>query len=159
MKSRTWHSFQPFKKGSKVWLEGRHLKCALPNPKFAAKREGPFTVTKVLSPMTYKLRLPQSWKIHNTFHASLLSPYNKNEIHGWNFPAPPPDLIDNEDHYEVEKIIHHKGALSRQQYLIHWKGYSTEEDSWLPKMEFSAAKELLQDYKNSLRPPHSSAYR
>ena len=93
MKSQTWRSFQPFKKGSKVWLEGRHLKRALPNPKFAAKREGPFTITEVLSPITYRLRLPQSWKIHNTFHMSLLSPYHENEIHGQNFPSPPPDQI------------------------------------------------------------------
>ena len=37
MKSRTWQNFQPFKKGSKVWLEGQNLKWSLPNPKFAAK--------------------------------------------------------------------------------------------------------------------------
>ena len=95
-----------------VWLEGRSLKQSLPNPKFAAKREGPFTIMEVLSPVTYKLRLPQSWKIHNAFHTSLLSPYHENEIHGWNFPSPPPDLIDNEEHYEIEKIIHHKGTPS-----------------------------------------------
>ena len=112
MKSRTWRNFQPFKKGAKVWLEGRNLKRSLPNPKFAAKREGPFTITEVLSPVTYKLRLPQSWKIHNTFHTSLLSPYHENEIHGQNFPSPPPDLIDNEEHYKIKWIIHHKGILS-----------------------------------------------
>ena len=77
-----------------------------------------FTITEVLSPVTYKLQLPRSWKIHNTFHASLLSPYHENEIHGQNFPSPPPDLIDNEEHYEIEKIIHHKGTLSRRQYLV-----------------------------------------
>ena len=158
MKSRAWHSFHPFKKGSKVWLEGRHLKCALLNPKFATKQEGPFTITEVLSPVTYKLRLPQAWKIHSTFHASLLSPYHENEIHGWNFPAPPPDLIDNEEHYEIEKLIRHKGAPTRQQYLVRWKGYSIEEDSWLPETEFTAAKEILQDYKNSLRSSHSSVH-
>ena len=93
------------------------------------------------------------------FHTSLLSPYHENEIHSQNFPSPPPDLIDNEEHYEIEKIICHKGTPSQWQYLIRWKGYSVEEDSWLPKAEFSAAKELPLDYKNSLHHPHSSVSR
>ena len=156
MKSRTWWNFQPFEKGSKVWLEGQHLKHSLPNLKFAAKWEGPSTITDVLSPITYKLWLPQSWKIHNTFHASLLSPYLKNEIHRRNFPFLPLDLIDNKEHYEIEKIICHKGALSCWQYLVHWKGYSAKEDSWLPETEFSSVKELCQEYKNSFHPPYSS---
>ena len=95
-----------------VWLEGRNLKQSLPNPKFTAKREGLFTITEVLFPVTYKLRLPQLWKIHNMFYASLLSPYHENEIHSQNFPSPPPDLIDNEEHYEIKKIIRHKGTPS-----------------------------------------------
>ena len=53
--------------------------------------------------------------------------------------------------------IHHKGAPSHRQYLVQWKGYSADEDSWLPEEEFSAAKELLLDYKNSLHSPHSPA--
>ena len=141
----------------KVWLEGCYLKCSLSNPKFTTKQEGPFTITEVLSPVTYKLQLPQSWKIHNMFHASLLSPYHKNEIHRRNFPSLPLDLINNKEHYKIEKIICHKGTPSQWQYLIRWKGYSTEEDSWLPEKELSAAKELLQEYKNSLCPPQSSA--
>ena len=28
------------------------------------------------------------------FHASLLTPYKGNDIHGPNFPQPPPDLIN-----------------------------------------------------------------
>ena len=91
------------------------------------------------------------------FHTSLLSPYHENEIHGRNFPSPPPDLIDNKKHYEIKKIIHYKGAPSHWQYLVCWKGYSAKEDSWLPEAEFSAVKELLQDYKNSLHSPHSLA--
>ena len=55
MKARNWCTFTPSKKGDRVWLEGRNLWRSLPNPKFAAKREGPFTITAVLSPITYKL--------------------------------------------------------------------------------------------------------
>jgi hypothetical protein len=41
------------------------------------KREGPFEVEEVLGPVTYQLKLPTTWKIHNVFHAVLLKPHIK----------------------------------------------------------------------------------
>ena len=35
------------------------------------KREGPFLITEVLGPITYRLQLPASWRIHNVFHAEM----------------------------------------------------------------------------------------
>ena len=58
MAARTRQHFTPFKKGERVWLEARNLKQNVANPKFAPKREGPFTIVDVLSPITYHLRLP-----------------------------------------------------------------------------------------------------
>jgi hypothetical protein len=49
--------------------------------KMALKREGPFEVEEVLGPVTYRLKLPTTWKIHNVFHAVLLKPYIKTEVH------------------------------------------------------------------------------
>ena len=147
MASRTHKNFTPFALGDKVWLEARNLKRSISNPKFAAKREGPFTVTKVLSPIVYQLRLPKTWKIHNTFHASLLSPYHENDIYGPNFPAPPPDLVQGEEEYEIERILRHRGAPSRRSFLIRWKGYSAEEDSWVPERDLKHAKSALTNYK------------
>ena len=129
MSSRSRRGFKPFAKGDKVWLEARNLKHLIINLNFAPKWEGPFTITKVLSPIVYQLRLPRTWKIHPVFHASLLSPYPENEVHGKNFPVPPPDLINGEEEYEIEKIIRHRGTLSSHSFLIRWKGYSAEEDS------------------------------
>ena len=82
MSSRSQRGFKPFAKGDKVLLEARNLKCLIINPKFAPKQEGPFTIMKVLSPIVYQLHLPKTWKIHPVFHASLLSPYRENEVHG-----------------------------------------------------------------------------
>ena len=118
MSSRSQRGFKPFVKGDKVWLEARNLKRLIINPKFAPKWEGPFTITKVLSSIVYQLRLPKTWKIHPVFHASLLSPYRENEVHGWNFPAPPPDLVNEQEEYEIEKIIRHRRTLSSHSFLI-----------------------------------------
>ena len=112
---------------------------------------GPFTITKVLSPLSYKLKLPTSWKIHPIFHASLLTPYHENEIHGPNFPAPPPDLIDNEEEYEIERILKHRGPPKNRSYLIRWKGYTAEEDTWLKEAELGNATEFLYAYKKRIK--------
>ena len=60
MFSRNHQDFKPFKKGDKVWLEAKNLKCSIANPEFTLKREGPFIIIKVLSPITYQLYLPKT---------------------------------------------------------------------------------------------------
>ena len=147
MSSRNCQDFECFEKGDKVWLEVKNLKCSIANPEFTPKREGPFTIIKVLSPITYQLCLPKTWKIHPVFHTSLLSPYRKNSIHGPNFPAPPPDLIEGEEKYEIEKILCHCGTLIAYMFLIQWKGYSAKEDSWILEQDLKHAKFTLNDYK------------
>ncbi len=74
----------------------------------APKREGLFQIIKVLSPLTYSLNLPATWRIHNAFHAFLLTPYVENEIHGPNYTRPPAELEEHEEaEWEVERIIGH----------------------------------------------------
>ena len=58
MKDRNSGKFVPFAKGDKVWLEAQNLKCLYENRKFAPKREGPFLISEVLSPITYRLSIP-----------------------------------------------------------------------------------------------------
>ena len=69
--ARKMNTFMPFVKGQKVWLDTRNLKTSY-HKKIAPKREGPFEIDKVLGPVTYRLKLPETWRIHNVFHAILL---------------------------------------------------------------------------------------
>ena len=62
--------------------------------KIKPKREGPFTIIEVLGPVTYQLKLPTTWRIHDVFHATLLQPYKENETYGQNFTQPPPELLE-----------------------------------------------------------------
>jgi hypothetical protein len=59
------------------------------------------------------------------FHANLLMPYKETELHGPNFTRPPPDLIDGEPEYEVEKILdtQPRGRGHKMHFLVKWKGY------------------------------------
>ena len=57
---RRKNRFTPFKKGDLVWLDTRNIKMTN-NPKIGPQREGPFLISDVLGPLTYRLELPSTW--------------------------------------------------------------------------------------------------
>ena len=96
--------------------------------------------------VNFHLELPAHWKIHNVFHAKLLHPYKETEEYGENFLEPPPDLVDGEAEWKVEKILDMRTQRSQNQYLIRWKGYSSAHDSWEP-WENIKAPLLMAEFK------------
>jgi hypothetical protein len=74
-----------YKLREQVWLEATHLKIRHQKTKLKPKRYGPFKIIKEISPVVYQLRLSMAWRIHDIFHASLLSPYREMTAHGPNF--------------------------------------------------------------------------
>src|ERR1700678_1827985 len=144
--ARKTNTFTPFVKGQKVWLDTRNLKMSY-HKKIAPKREGPFEIDEVLGPMIYRLKLPETWKIHDVFHAILLQPYIENEVHGGNFPQPLPKLLEGEEVYKVKSIIRHRRRGQGYQYHIKWKGYPIAEATWENELAFSNNGDMLQQYK------------
>jgi hypothetical protein len=132
----------------KVWLDSRNLPVNVPSKKLAPRRYGPFTIKEKISPVAYRLNLPQHMKIHDVFHVDLLSPYQQSESYGEAFPQPPPDLIEGEEEYEVEDIISDRMIRRKRQYLVKWKGYPSSENSWVAAKDLHAPG-LLKDYHDS----------
>ena len=137
-----------YKVRDQVWLEGRHLRTNQPTTKLAPRRHGPFRIVQVMSPVNYRLELPMQWSIHPVFHTDLLTPYHKTPTHGPNYQRPPPDLVDREEEYEVERILDSQqfGRGRKLQYLIKWKGYPDSENQWVDKDNVFADK-ALQEFK------------
>jgi len=61
-------------------------------------------------------------------------------------PAPPPDIINEEEEYEVEEIKKHQKKGWGTQYLIHWKSYGNEHNQWIAESGLPHAKEVIEDY-------------
>jgi len=85
-----------------------HLKLPHQKAKLTSKRLGLFKITREISLVAYQLALPANWRIHDIFHTSLLNPYYETIAHSPNFTHPPPDLIEGEEEFEVERIIAHQ---------------------------------------------------
>src|SRR5271170_627005 len=135
-----------YREGDQVWLEGKHLRTNQPTAKLAARRHGPFEIIQVLSPVNYRLKLPTQWSIHPVFHIDLLTPYHETALHGENFQHPPPDLVEGEEEYEVEKILDSRrfGRRRKLQYLIKWKGYSDLDNQWVDKDDVYADQAIAE---------------
>lgn len=56
--------------------------------------------------------------------------------------------VVNEE-YEVDAILKHRETSSGREYLIHWKGYGSEEDSWEKAANLSCPK-MLNKYIRSV---------
>src|SRR6202171_124027 len=73
-----------FKEVEEVLLSTKYLslKSGITH-KLSARFTGPFKIIQVVSPVAYKLELPDCWihrkRIHPFFHVSLLKKYNSNE--------------------------------------------------------------------------------
>jgi hypothetical protein len=127
------HKTMPrYKEGDQVWLEGCNLCTEQPVAKLAPRRHSPFMINQVMSPVSYHLNLPLQWKIHPVFHINLLTPYRETEVHRVNYQRPLPELVDNEEEYEVEAILDSRrtGRGRKLQYLIKWKGYPDVDNQW-----------------------------
>ncbi|GJP67966.1 hypothetical protein CLOP_g24722, partial [Closterium sp. NIES-67] len=112
-------------------------------------RSGYWQVYQQVTPVTFRLRLPATWKIHNAFHVELLKPYrDPNTIFvGRQPPPPPPVLVQNEPEYEVESVLAHRRRRNGVvELLIRWKGYDPSEDSWVPESDMGNARRPLHDY-------------
>jgi hypothetical protein len=87
-------------------------------------RLGPFIIEGNKGPANYKLKLPESMKrIHPVFHISLLEPAPTNAKLADNVEI---ESEDEQEEYEVEKILEHERVNGRPHYLVKWKGYVAE---------------------------------
>src|SRR5712671_1998107 len=149
-----------FELGDQVWLDAKNLVLPYQSNKLAPRRQGPFRIKRIISPVAFQLELPASWWIHDVFHASLLTSFKETPAHGPNYSRPPPDLVDEDPEYEVEAIINHRffGQRRRLQYLIKWKGYPHSDNTWEP-VENLHADILVKAYHRKHPLEHKSRWK
>jgi hypothetical protein len=122
---------QQYQKGDRVYLDAANIKTTRASKKLDVKFHGPFKILEPVDKSAYRLKLPESWKIHKLklkrAHKPVFPQQKEKQ------PNPPPELIDGNKEYEVEEVQgswHKNGTL---QFLVKWKGQPQEESTWEPE--------------------------
>ena len=89
----------------------------------------------------------------------MLEPYQSNTIPSRVEPPLPPVDID-ENIYDVQAIRDSKKVCSKVHYLIHWKGYGPNNDTWEPRENLLGGGEdvVREFHKSHPNAPHHSAF-
>ena len=121
-----------FNPGDKVFLDASDIQTTCPSQKLSHRRLGPFVVEWRIRPMAYRLKLPYWMKqLHSVFNVVKLTLALDDPIMGHKTEDHPlPIVIDREVEWEVEEILDSRWHRRRFQYLIKWKGYGREHNSW-----------------------------
>ena len=145
--------------GQKVWLNSKYIKTKY-NRKLEAKLFGPFRVLHPVKKQAYKLELSRKWWIHNVFHVSLLE--QDTTMTGWVDEEVRQIVFNAGDDgrkYKVEviwdSVVYAKesesGHLPGFYYLIFWRRYTEEENTWEPASTIQYLRKLISSfYKDHL---------
>nr|MBC9704328.1 DDE-type integrase/transposase/recombinase [Enterococcus sp.] len=119
--------------GDKVWLNAKDYPTSRPSAKLDHKLLGPFTIIERISDLVYRLDLPPTMEVNNSFHISRLEPFKKGHP-GQVQQEPPPVIVEGERQYVAERILDggFEDSSGQYVYLVHWEGYPDSEDTWEP---------------------------
>ena len=136
-----------YKPGDIVWLNASNILSQRPSKKLDHKYLGLYKVVKKIGALAYQLSSQGQSTRHATFNEQYLKPF-KRGIYPSHIaePAPPAELIDGEEEWEVEEIKDSRYLHGQLQYLVHRKGFDVSEDTWEPAKHLTHAPELVTNF-------------
>jgi hypothetical protein len=131
-----------------VWLSSKNIRSFRPSKKLDHKRLGPFKIIEKIGKSAYRLDLPNTLKIHDVFHVSLLEPFYESGIEGRSPPIVS-EIVDGGVEFHVEEILDSRIYYNRGQYLVKWLDFPLNEATWEPHENLTTS-ELGVLYLNPL---------
>ena len=120
-----------------------------PSKKLMERYVGPYAIEEVVSSNVVKLRLPSSMRIYPVVNVSQIVRY-KEQVKGQKIEEGKPVEVEGVEKWEVEKILNKKKIRGVEKYLVQWKGFTAEEDTWERKENLKNAEEALEEFEERM---------
>jgi len=140
---------EEYRVGDLVLLSTKDLKWQMKgrrSEKLTERFVGPYKIKGIVSSNAIELELPKSIKIHPVVNISRVRLY-KPQVKGQKKTPLKPVIIEGEKEFEVEKILNKRVVWGKEKFLVRWKGYTAEEDTWENRENLGNAKELIEEFE------------
>ena len=107
---------------------------------------GPYKVKGIISSNTIELELPKSIKIYPVLNISRIWFY-KPQVEEQKKIPPKLLIIEGQEEFKIEKIINKRMIREKEKFLVRWKGYMAEEDTWKNRENLENTKELVEEFE------------
>jgi len=142
-----------YKVGDLVMLSTKDLKYQMVRrrtEKLTERFVGPYRVKEIISLNAVKLELSSTVKIHPVVNVSRVRRY-VGQVEGQRKEQPAPVIIEGEEEWEVERILNKRKVRGKDKYLVRWKGFTAESDTWEGRKNLENAKEAIEVEKEYQR--------
>ena len=120
-----------------------------PVRKLIERYVGPYEIEGVVLLNTVKLRLPALIRIHLVVNVSQIVWY-KEQVKGQKKDEEKPIEVKGAKKWEVERILNKKKIRGVEKYLVWWKGFTVERDTWERKENLKNAGKALEEFKGRM---------
>ena len=117
-----------------------------PSRKLTERYVGPYAIEEVVSSNAVKLRLPSSMIIYPVVNVSQIVRY-KEQVKGQKKEEGKPVEVEGVEEWEVEKILNKRKMRGVEKYLVRWKGFTAEGDTWERRENLKNAEELIEEFE------------
>jgi len=138
-----------YKVGDLVMLSTKDLKYQMVGrrtEKLTERFVGPYKIKKIISSNAVELELPSTVKIHPVINVSRIRRY-VGQVEGQKKEQPLPVIIKGEEEWEVERILNKRRVQGKDKYLVRWKGFTAESDTWEEKENLKNAQEAIEEFE------------
>jgi len=138
-----------FKVDDLVLLSMRELKWHMKgrrSEKLTERFVGLYKVKSIISANAVELQLPPTVHIHPVVNVSKLQMY-KPQVEGQQVAKPAPVIVEGEEEFEIEKILNRRRIQGKDKFLVCWKGYTAEADTWEDQGNLKNAGKLVKEFE------------